>query len=67
MPKEARRPTFVSRYRRVRRLRMCRVERVGVSLDKKLLAMFDQLIARQGYPKRRRTDLAKAFPADRVI
>jgi len=31
---------------------MCKVERVGVSLDKKLLAMFDQLIARQGYPNR---------------
>lgn len=31
---------------------MSKVERVGVSLDKKLLGMFDQLIARQGYPNR---------------
>ena len=31
---------------------MGKVERVGVSLDDKLLAMFDQLIARQGYPNR---------------
>jgi len=31
---------------------MSKVERVGVSLDKKLLAMFDQLIVRQGYPNR---------------
>ncbi len=31
---------------------MKQVERIGVSLDKKLLAMFDQLIARQGYTNR---------------
>ena len=31
---------------------MNRVERVGVSLDKKLLSEFDKLIARQGYGSR---------------
>lgn len=31
---------------------MSNVERVGVSLDKKLLALFDQRIARQGYTSR---------------
>jgi len=31
---------------------MSKVERVGVSLDKKLLFTFDQLIRKQGYPNR---------------
>ncbi len=31
---------------------MKQVERVGVSLDKKLLSMFDKLIAKQGYQNR---------------
>ena len=31
---------------------MSKTERVGVSLDEKLLSMFDQLIARQGYSNR---------------
>ncbi|MHC4482341.1 MAG: nickel-responsive transcriptional regulator NikR [Planctomycetota bacterium] len=31
---------------------MKRVERIGVSLDKKLLSMFDKLIAKQGYRSR---------------
>ena len=31
---------------------MDKVERIGVSLDKKLLAKFDSLIARQGYKNR---------------
>ncbi|MHC4336814.1 MAG: nickel-responsive transcriptional regulator NikR [Planctomycetota bacterium] len=31
---------------------MRRIERVGVSLDKKLLSMFDELITRQGYQNR---------------
>jgi CopG family nickel-responsive transcriptional regulator len=31
---------------------MGKVERVGISLDKKLLAMFDRLIDKQGYPNR---------------
>ncbi len=31
---------------------MKQVERIGVSLDKKLLAAFDKLIARQGYQSR---------------
>ena len=31
---------------------MSQTERVGVSLDKKLLSMFDELIARQGYSNR---------------
>lgn len=31
---------------------MGRVERIGVSLDKKLLLMFDKLIAKQGYQNR---------------
>ncbi|MHC4418822.1 MAG: CopG family ribbon-helix-helix protein [Planctomycetota bacterium] len=31
---------------------MNRIERVGVSLDKKLLSEFDKLIARQGYGSR---------------
>ena len=31
---------------------MKRIERVGVSLDKKLLAVFDKLIAKQGYGSR---------------
>jgi CopG family nickel-responsive transcriptional regulator len=31
---------------------MRQVERVGVSLDKKLLSMFDKLIAKQGYQSR---------------
>ena len=31
---------------------MSKTERVGVSLDKKLLTMFDQLIAKQGYANR---------------
>lgn len=31
---------------------MDRVERIGVSLDKNLLLMFDKLIARQGYQNR---------------
>ena len=31
---------------------MKRVERIGVSLDKKLLSKFDSLIARQGYQSR---------------
>ncbi len=31
---------------------MRRIERVGVSLDKKLLSMFDELITKQGYQNR---------------
>lgn len=31
---------------------MSKIERVGVSLDKKLLSMFDRLIAKQGYENR---------------
>lgn len=31
---------------------MKRIERVGVSLDKKLLSMFDKLIAKRGYQSR---------------
>lgn len=31
---------------------MKQVERIGVSLDKKLLSMFDKLIAKQGYKNR---------------
>ncbi len=31
---------------------MNQVERIGVSLDKKLLSMFDKLIAKQGYQSR---------------
>jgi len=31
---------------------MSHTERVGISLDKKLLNMFDELIARQGYSNR---------------
>ena len=31
---------------------MSKIERVGVSVDKTLLSMFDQLIARQGYSNR---------------
>lgn len=31
---------------------MSDIERVGISLDKNLLSMFDELIARQGYPNR---------------
>jgi CopG family transcriptional regulator, nickel-responsive regulator len=31
---------------------MSQVERIGVSLDKALLATFDELIARKGYPSR---------------
>ena len=31
---------------------MTQVERIGVSLDKKLLSMFDKLIAKQGYQNR---------------
>ncbi|MHC4193949.1 MAG: ribbon-helix-helix protein, CopG family, partial [Planctomycetota bacterium] len=31
---------------------MNRIERVGVSLDKKLLSEFDKLLARQGYGSR---------------
>ena len=31
---------------------MAQLERVGVSLDKKLLSMFDKLIAKQGYQSR---------------
>ncbi|HUS71710.1 MAG TPA: nickel-responsive transcriptional regulator NikR, partial [Sedimentisphaerales bacterium] len=31
---------------------MDKVERIGVSLDKKLLSMFDKLIAKQGYQNR---------------
>ena len=31
---------------------MSRIERIGVSLDKKLLSLFDRLIAKQGYPNR---------------
>ena len=31
---------------------MRRIERVGVSLDKKLLSMFDKLITKQGYQNR---------------
>jgi len=31
---------------------MSKTERVGVSLDKKLLTMFDELIAKQGYSNR---------------
>ena len=31
---------------------MKRIERVGVSLDKKLLSMFDKLITKQGYQNR---------------
>ncbi len=31
---------------------MKQVERIGVSLDKKLLSMFDKLIAKQGYQSR---------------
>ena len=33
-------------------LKMSKTERVGVSLDKKLLSMFDQLIAKQSYANR---------------
>jgi len=32
--------------------RITSVERIGVSLDKKLLSMFDKLISRQGYQSR---------------
>ncbi len=32
--------------------KMDRIERIGVSLDKKLLSMFDGLIAKQGYQSR---------------
>ena len=31
---------------------MGQVERIGISLDKELLGMFDSLINRQGYPNR---------------
>ncbi len=31
---------------------MSQVERIGVSLDKKLISMFDKLIAKQGYQSR---------------
>lgn len=31
---------------------MSKIERVGVSLDKKLLSLFDRLIAKQGYENR---------------
>jgi len=31
---------------------MAKVERVGISLDGRLLSMFDRLIAKQGYPNR---------------
>jgi len=31
---------------------MKRIERVGVSLDKKLLSTFDKLIAKRGYKSR---------------
>jgi CopG family nickel-responsive transcriptional regulator len=31
---------------------MEQIERIGVSLDKKLLSMFDKLIAKKGYPNR---------------
>ena len=31
---------------------MEQVERIGVSLEKQLLAKFDKLIAKQGYPSR---------------
>jgi len=31
---------------------MKRIERIGVSLDKKLLSNFDKLIAKQGYQNR---------------
>ena len=31
---------------------MEQIERIGISLDKKLLSMFDKLIAKQGYPSR---------------
>ena len=31
---------------------MKRIERIGVSLDKKLLSMFDKLISKQGYQSR---------------
>jgi CopG family nickel-responsive transcriptional regulator len=31
---------------------MSQVERIGVSLDRELLATFDELIARKGYPSR---------------
>jgi len=31
---------------------MDRIERIGVSLDKELLSMFDELIAKQGYQSR---------------
>jgi len=31
---------------------MSRIERIGVSLDKELLSLFDRLIAKQGYPNR---------------
>jgi metal-responsive CopG/Arc/MetJ family transcriptional regulator len=33
-------------------MNMSRIERIGVSLEKELLAAFDGLIARQGYPSR---------------
>jgi CopG family nickel-responsive transcriptional regulator len=36
----------------IRRTKMKRIERVGVSLDKKLLSMFDELITKQGYQNR---------------
>ncbi len=36
----------------IRRTKMRRIERVGVSLDKKLLSMFDKLITKQGYQNR---------------
>ena len=32
--------------------KMDRIERIGVSLDKELLSMFDELIAKQGYQSR---------------
>lgn len=31
---------------------MSRIERIGVSLDKELLSLFDRLITKQGYPNR---------------
>ncbi len=31
---------------------MAQLERIGISLDKKLLSMFDKLITKQGYPSR---------------
>jgi CopG family nickel-responsive transcriptional regulator len=37
---------------RCQEIKMSQLERIGVSLDKKLLSMFDELIAKHGYQSR---------------